>query len=215
MRRVLEVLLFVLTLPCAIGAQADTITFQFGAQTVEINGVTPRATVYIYGLAREPKGWTTSIVPRETKLRDDDGDGRIIWDLERPFPWRSVWFAVELESGNYGAAAPKEYTTRRIDLTSTHLKKDAAGEVQQLALGGSMIEFIVVRPKSGEVWGATVASRGSQDEGTEVGKVALSVLKLQPRDASSGPAPKSLKKDDVIFALNSFKAEYGVARVGE
>lgn len=216
MKAAFLMLLAILTLPVALRAQAaSALAIVFQPQSLEVTGVTPRATVYIYGLAREPKGWTTNIVPRETRLRDEDGDGRIVYDLRQPFPWRSVWLAVELDSGSYVAAAPAEYQTHRIDLTSTHLKKDAAGDVLQLAFDGSTIEFIVVRPKTGDVWGATVLSRGADDEGAEVGKVTLSVLKLQPRDGSSGPAPKGLKKDDVIFVVNSFRAEYGAARVGE
>jgi hypothetical protein len=215
MLRVLSILLLSLTVDAYAAESAKPLTITFGPSSVEIGGLTPKATAYVYGLAREPKGWTTSIVAREARLRDDDGDGRVSYQIAGVFPWRSVWLAVELEGGNYGTGAPPAYRVERTALTSTHLKKDATGEVLQLSFDGSLVECIVVRPKGSDVWGATIMSRGALDEGTEVGKVTLSALKLQPRSGTIAAAPKSLKKDDVIFVLNSFRGAYGVARVGE
>lgn len=210
-------LLFVLIAPAVFAAgDAVPLSMVFGAESIEIAGVTPKANVYVYSLAREPKERTTHVVPRFTRLADDDGDGRVRWDLDVPLPWRSIWLAVDLSNGNYAVAAPPAYTrAHRVDLTSEHLKKDAAGEVQQMVFGGSMVEMIVVRPRTEMVWAATVTLRGTEDEATEPGRVALSALNLRPQPPATEPAPKSLKKDDVIFLLNSFKAEYGVARVGE
>lgn len=215
MIRAVCILLLTLTVDAFAAESAKPLTITFGSSSVEIGGLTPKATAYLYGLAREPQGWTTSVVAREVRLRDDDGDGRVSYEIAGAFPWRSVWLAVELDGGNYGAAAPSSYRTERVDLTSRHLKKDASGEVLQLAFDGTIIECIVVRPKSSDIWGATIVSRGTLDEGTEVGKVTLSALKLQPRSGTAASAPKSLKKDDVIFVLNSFRGTYGVARVGE
>lgn len=215
MPRAAWILILVLTAPRLAGQPAKPLTITFGSSSVAVAGVTPKATVYIYGLAREPKGWSTSVVAREVRLRDDDGDGSVVYEIAGTFPWRSVWLAAELEGGAYAAAAPPAYRAQRVGLTSTQLKKDAAGEVLQLTFDGSLVECIVVRPKTGEVWGVTLVSRGPEDEGTEVGKVTLSVLKLQGRSGTTAPAPKSLKKDDLVFVLDSFRAVYGVARVGE
>ena len=210
-------LLFVLFARATFAATAPpSLTVNFAAQAVEIAGVTPKADVYLYSVAREPKEWTTDVVRRHTRLTDDDGDGRVQWDLGVALPWRSIWLVVDLSNGSYTVAAPPAYTrAHRIELTSAHLKKDVSGEVQQMAFGGSMVDMIVVRPRTAMVWSTMLTLRGTEDESTEPGKVALSAFNLRPQEPGSEPAPKALKKDDVIFLLNSFKAEYGVVRVGE
>lgn len=194
----------------------NAVTLGFSGSSIEVQGVTPNGTVYLYGLAREPRGFITAVVPHETRLRDEDGDGRVVLELAPPFPWRSIWFAVDLESGNFAAGTPAEYVTAaRIDFTSSNLKHDAAGDVEELAFDGGIVELIAVRPKTGEVWGASVLSRGGRDRGTETGKVTLPALDFDRRAGTTDPAPKKLKKGDVIFAMSSFRAKYAAARVGD
>jgi hypothetical protein len=192
------------------------LTLVFGESSVTVSGVAPKATIYLYSLAREPKGYVSNVVAHDTRLSDDDGDGRAVWAFEKPLAQRSFWLAVELDSGRYVAGTPEAYTNaERIDLTASHLKKDSAGEVQQLSAEGGMIEFVAVRPKDGSIWSATVTSLGTSDEGKEHGKVTLSAARLLPRGNSADGPPKSLRKDDVVLIVNSFTAQYGVARVGD
>lgn len=188
----------------------------FNATGVTVTRLEPGATVYLYSLSREPIGSTTKVVPREAKLVDDDRDGRVDWDLKIPLPWRSIWLVVEIKSGRYTVGAPPRYRqAKRIVLSSDHLKRDGAGEITQFAFRGSVVEFILVRPKSADVWGATIFSGSTSDEGIGTGKVRLSAVNLRPRAGTTDGAPRSLKNDDVLFMVTSFRAEYAAARVGE
>lgn len=199
---------------------ADTppqgLTLSFGERTIDVAGADPGSSVYIHGLAREPQGYRTSVVRREIKLVDDDRDGRVVWELDTPLPWRSIWFAADMTSGRYAAAAPPAYAeATRLELTSDSLKKDAAGEATQMGFSGSIVEFVVVRPKSGAVWRATVASGGALDEDTSRESVRISSVKLEPRAGTTEPPPHALKKDDVLFMVTSFNAQYLAVRIGE
>ena len=188
----------------------------FHATGVTVTQLEPGATVYLYSLSREPIGVTTKVVAREAKLVDDDRDGRIDWNLNDPLPWRSIFLAVEMKSGRYAAGAPPHYhQANRVSLTSDHLKRDGAGEITQFGFRGSVVEFILVRPKSSAVWGATIFSGSTSDEGMGTGKVRLSTVKLQPRGGTTEAPPNSLKNDDVLFMVTSFRAEYAAVRVGE
>jgi hypothetical protein len=193
---------------------SPALTFQ--ATGLAVSGIEPGTTVYVYGIAREPKGSHTAVIRRETKLVDNDRDGRVEWDLQMPLPWRSIWLAVELPSGRHTVGVPPQYRlATRVELTSDHLKKDAAGEITQFGLAGSIIEFVVVRPKAAEIWGLTAVSGGPLDESGGSDKVRVSALNLQPRSGTTSDAPKSLKKGDVLFMMTSFRAQYTSAQVGD
>src|SRR5215213_2362315 len=133
----------------ALGALAaepsPPLTVAFGSNSIVVTGIEPGATIYLYSLAREPKGYYTSILPREKMLSDENRDGRVEWDLQAPLPWRSIWFVVDMASGKYVAAVPPQYhQARRIALTADHLKRDGAGEIVQFGFPGSVVECVVV-----------------------------------------------------------------------
>jgi hypothetical protein len=190
------------------------LTLEFQPNALKIAGVTPGATVFIYGLAREAGAWTTNVVSRETRLNDGDQDGAIHWNFEKPLPWRSIWLAVELGSGKYGAGAPAGYPARRLDLTGSHLGRDKSGAVEQVSFTGTMIECLVIRPGDGNVWGGTIMAGSSDDRSTEQGTVTFLTQGLQPHHGTTIDAPAALEPADVVLVLNSFSAEYGVAQGG-
>lgn len=189
----------------------------FTATGVAVSELEPGATVYVYSLGRELRGTHTNVVPREKKLVDDDRDGQVTWDLGTALPWRSIWLAVEMGSGRYAVGIPPQYRSqaRQVTLTADHLKRDGVGEIVQFGFRGSIVEFVLVRPKTGEVWGATVVSGGAADEAVSTDKVRLSVVKLGRRTGTIEAPPKSLKKDDVVFMVTSSKAQFAATKVEE
>lgn len=214
MKNILLLLMTLLTVPALATDKPKQLSISFGAQTLEIAGVTPGATVFIYGLARESHAWVANIVPRETRLTDDDHNGAIAWNFEKNVPLRSVWFAVELGSGKYAAAAPNKYPARAIDLTSTHVARNSSGAIEEVSFSGSLVDCVVVRPANGNIWGATVAAHSSGDRSTAKRRVTFLISDLQGRQGTSAPAPSALDPNDVLFVLNSFQGEYGVAMGG-
>jgi hypothetical protein len=191
-----------------------SLTLEFQPHALKIAGVTPGATVFVYGLARETGAWTTNVVSRETRLTDADEDGAIDWIFEKPLPWRSIWVVVELSSGKYVAGAPAGYPAHRLDLTGAHLGRGKTGLVEQVSFPGTMIGCVVIRPSDGNVWGGTVIAGSSGDLSLEHGTVIFRTAGLQPHHGTTIDAPAELDPADVVFVLNSFHAEYGVAQGG-
>lgn len=193
---------------------ASALAFNFTAAGVTVSGASPRAAVYLYSLAREPRGYYTSVVQRDVQLVDSDGDGAVTWTFAKTVPPRSVWLAVDLSTGAAAVASLPGYPAVRQALDSNNLKNAVGDEIGALGAAGSLVAFIVVRPADG-VWGAAVGSRGPIDEGSENGKVTISAANLQPRLATAAAAPAKLKKGDVVFLINTFDSAYGMAIVGQ
>jgi hypothetical protein len=194
-----------------LAQEAPSMTI--GPSSIVIAGLTPKASVYAFGIAREKRGYFIDVMPRQTTLRDDDGDGRVEWTIATGVVTPSIWMAVDLTSGQYIAAVPAEYGATRIALSDQHLKK-FGGDVTKLAFPGTFVEFLVVRPGVG-AWRSVAGLHGPQDEGTDDDRITVSTLRLEPQGDNHEPAPDKLKKDDVVFFVNSFRGQYGIVRIGE
>ena len=211
-------LAFTVTLSAVIGiASADTpvaqLSIVFKSNVISIGGATRNQPIYLFGIAREPRGYITSVQAYEARLIDESGTGTVSYPFDSKVRHRSIWVAVDLVSGSATAATPEGYKAEVVSLTDRHLKKDPAGAIAQLAADGVLVEFVVIRPGVG-IWGQSVGSRGPADEGIEDGRVTVSVANLRPRGGTTDPPPQKLKKGDVVFVLDSFYAKYGLAVVG-
>lgn len=198
----------------AAAEQPQPLSVSLQPDGIAVAGATPKASIYAFSQSRELSHGFVSVVPRQTTLRDDDGDGRAAWTIGATVPLRSVWIAVDLTTGAYGVAVPAGYPATRVALSDDHLKKNFGSDITQLAFDGTLVDYVVIRPGVG-AWRGTVGLRGPDDEGTDEKKSTFSVEKLRPEEGTTAAAPKHLKKDDVVFVLNSFRAEYGVVRIGE
>jgi hypothetical protein len=192
----------------------QALSLTFNNDSISVGGAVPSHPIYLFGMARETRPYITRVQPYETRLLDSSGAGKVDFAFNKERSWRSVWLAVDLTSGAAVAGSPPEYSSNSITLSGKELKKDPGGEIAQIAADGSMVQFVVIRPGVG-VWGELAISQGPLDEGTDDNKVSLSIYKLQPLAGTTDPAPKKLKKGDVVFVLDSFHARYGVATVGE
>lgn len=98
--------LLLLAVPLAAGA-SPVVTFETSA--VVAGGLTPKGQVVWFSVAREISRQATSVVPRIELGKDDDGDGTVRLDLDEDVPLRSIWFAVDLATGEAGVAAPEGF----------------------------------------------------------------------------------------------------------
>jgi hypothetical protein len=204
-------LLSLVTSHVAAAQQAPVMTI--GADSIVISGLTPKASVFAFGISRQKSGYFVDVEPRQITLRDDDGDGRVEWPIVSGVAMRSIWMAVDLTNGQYITGAPEEYGATRVALSDQHLKK-FGGDVTKLAFPGTFVEFLVVRPGVG-AWRSVAGLHGPQDEGTDEDRITVSTRRLEPQGDNHEPAPDKLKKDDVVFFVNSSRAEYGIVQIGE
>jgi hypothetical protein len=131
----------------------------FEPQAVTAAGVTPKGRMVWFSVAREISRNAAKIVSRIEQVDDGDGDGKVRLDLARPVPLRSIWFAVDLETGEAGVAAPEGFPL----LEATLPDQAIAAALDRLDLDRQFVYLLLVRPGVG-AWALRVGDGGSSDE---------------------------------------------------
>jgi hypothetical protein len=195
--------------------QAPTITFQ--PRSITVAGITPKGQALGFSVARELAEDDVATVVRRTQvLTDDDGDGKVEWDLDRDVPLRSIWVAVDLATGQVAAASPAGYPLRRVSWRGGGLGRGGAG-ADQVADIRSFVEVLLVRPGQG-AWQLTVADGSAQDaDGAADGKLAAALDRLEPVPGLPGiPGPPSrFDPSDVVVVLDPNRMELIVVQAGK
>ncbi|HEV8432694.1 MAG TPA: hypothetical protein VGR95_04720 [Thermoanaerobaculia bacterium] len=169
----------------------------FNGSVVQIASVTPKGTVFVYGIAMEPTGWMNAIVRRATYLTDSGG-GAVSWTIDKPVPVRSVWFAVDLTSGMAATAYPDGFSAASLSLGDANLRKGLSGDIEELAMSGYAVDFAVVRPGRG-AWARYVHWDASNELPNERGTPHLKVLDLLPVAGTKDSPPPAMKPGDVVL----------------
>jgi hypothetical protein len=214
MKRALPLLLF-LALPAAVLAQpaGKNPKISFGERSVTVDGIAPKGEVVWLSVAREvaPDDVAT-LVRRSDVLTDDDGDGRVRWDLDRAVPLRSIWVAVDLASGAIATATPEGYPLRRVSWRGIGLENSPHAD--RVADARSYAEVLLVRPGEG-AWRMTVGDGSAEDDdGVADGRVAAALDDLRPLGRSAG-APARFGPRDVVVLIDPNRMELSVVEAGE
>lgn len=78
----------------------------FEPSAVVARGITPKGQAVWFSVAREISRRSIDVVPRHAVTADEDADGAVRLELGQEVPLRSVWFAVDLATGETAVAAP-------------------------------------------------------------------------------------------------------------
>jgi hypothetical protein len=202
MKRVL-CLLFVFCVAASTAAAAVRLTVV--ADGVRIEGVSPKSSVYVYGVSREARGTFSDVVESDATLYDDDGDAVIWWTPPTSIALRSIWIAIDLQTGAYAVGTPDGYAGTEIPLSDSNFSSRGAVGATDLALDGDVAHFLVVRPGGG-AWSAAAGANVHSSRAT------IAVADLN-RGRNALPAPASIEAGDIVVMINSFRAEYAVLRV--
>jgi hypothetical protein len=191
------------------------ITLQPRSITVE--GITPKGQALGFSVARELAEDDVATVVRRTQvLADDDGDGKVTWDLGRDVPLRSIWVAVDLATGQVAAASPEGYPLRRVSWRSGGLGRGGMA-ADQVGDARSFVEVLLVRPGQG-AWQLTVGDGSAQDaDGRADGKLAAALDRLEPvpgLPGITGP-PSRFDPSDVVVVLDPNRMELIVVQAGK
>jgi len=180
---------------------------------IEVRNVTPGGEVALMTASIEGVGGLLRQVTGATVVQDNDGDGIVRFSSPRPIPFRSIWVAVDLESGRHVIAGPDGYTVTVLPFSATLLKKDTDGVLG--LFNGEMVsaEMLVVRPKSGAWHLLTVEGAGSDGDKTH-GKLGLLNTDAMPV-GDSGPPPKHLKNGDILAVIDPGRMEVFVTEIGK
>lgn len=194
--------------PASLSAQAapkaPVITVQ--KTSVLVEGITPQGQVVWFSVAREvAEDDVATVVSRSDVMKDDDGDGKVVWEIAGEVPLRSIWVAVDLGTGRFAAAAPTGYPLRRVGFRGRGLargtrRSDRVEDARHAA------EVLLVRPGQG-AWRSRVSDgRGDDEDGFADGQIAAALDHLSPV-ASTAPPPARFEPKDVVVLIDPIKME--------
>jgi hypothetical protein len=186
----------------------------FSESAIVITGAVAPHPILLIGVGREPRGYINRIQTYQARLVDNTGTGSVSYPFNPTLSIRSIWVAVDLVSGVSVSGHPSRYTVTAMEASRDRLRKNDAGEIDQVSAPCTLCQFVIVRPGAG-VWSGTVASRGLLDDGNEEGSATVSLGKLRPDRETGGPPPKALQRGDIVVVLDSFHATYTLLTVGE
>jgi len=114
---------------------------------VVVKNLPAGATVMLFGVSVEHIPFSSSTRRYDAVLTDTDHDGTIEWTPRtKPIPQFSVWFAIDVVTGNMGSVAPTGFTPVRFDFPPNGLKRATDGKIVRMDLFTQNLEVIVVRP---------------------------------------------------------------------
>jgi hypothetical protein len=170
-------------------------------RSVTVDGVTAGGQVVWFSMAREvAEDDVATLVRRAEVQRDGDGDGKIVWDLDREVPLRSIWVAVDFSTGRAVAVSPEGYPLRRVTWRGRGLARGNSRSDRVEDFRG-YAEVLLVRPGEG-AWRLTVGDGSEQDDdGVPDGKLAAALDQMRPLAGAgeAGPPNRFGPKDVVVL----------------
>lgn len=207
MRSVLPVCL-VLLLAEPLSAAPPSLSFE--PEAVLAQGISPKGRVVWFSVAREISRQAATVVPRIEQAADDDGDGAVRLELGKEVPLRSVWFAVDLETGEAGVAAPEGFPLLEGDLAGRAIP----AALNRLELQHGFVYLVLVRPGLG-AWKLRAGDGGASDEdGQPDGTLRAALPSLEGIDPTTPPPPERFSPGDLLLVIDPNRMEYLRFRVG-
>lgn len=189
---------------------AAPLTVTFEPSAVAVSGITPKGQAVWFSIAREVSRNATAIVPRIEILPDDDGDGTVRLELARDVPRRSIWFAVDLATGETAVATPAGFPKVGMTLPA----KAVPAALDRLELERQLAYLVVVRPGVG-AWMLRVGDGGASDEdGEPDGTLRAALTNLSSLKADGPPPPERFSPKDVVLIIDPNRMESSAVRIG-
>jgi hypothetical protein len=159
-RRASLFLICALLLCVTSAAATDPLAIAFSQKEVTASGFTPKAPVVFFSVANQTGQFYATLVRRE-KVVTADSSGTAVYKLDEDLPRRSVWFAINLRTGEFAVAAPPTFPLRPT-LPQPTLARDSATGLDLVDLSADYAEILVVQPGMG-AWTDSVAKGSLKD----------------------------------------------------
>ncbi len=199
---------FLLALAAPLSAAPPEISFEPDA--VVARGITPKGQAVWFSVAREISRRSTNVVPRHAVEVDDDGDGSVRLELGQEVPLRSIWFAVDLATGESAVAIPEGFPLLEMDLPGGAIP----AALNRLDLQRRFVYLLLVRPGVG-AWQLRVGDGGASDEdGEPDGTLRAALSNLAPVQEDGPPAPERFSPRDVLLVIDPERMESATVRIG-
>jgi hypothetical protein len=179
-------------------------------QAVVASGLTPRGRVVWFSIAREISRRAATIVPRILLVTDDDGDGKVRLELGKDVPLQSIWFAVDLETGQAGVTAPEGFDLQEADLPARAIPAALNG----LDLDRRFLYAILIRPGAG-AWMLRAGDGGaSDDDGEPDGTLRARLASFKGLGASPQAPPTRVAARDLLLVIDPNRMDFLRFQVG-
>jgi hypothetical protein len=217
MKHLAPYLLLSLLLPAALLAQVlsgpPAPSIALAKSSVTVAGITAKGQAVLFGVAREiAEDDVATLIRRSQVLTDEDGDGAVRLDLDRDVPFRSVWVAVDLATGQFATTTPAGYPLRLVAWQGSGLERGASRS-DRVDDARSFAEVLLVRPGVG-AWQLTVGDGGgNDDDGAADGRIAAALDHMTPV-AGTVPPPSRFDPSDVVVLIDPNRMELTVVRAG-
>jgi hypothetical protein len=213
-KSLISLFILLVVAPAAFAAAPPQLQVAVSKQAVTVSNVTRGGSIVLFSCSRGGMARTIAVKPGANVLRDDDKDGVIQFaPIGGLVMLRSVWIAVDQESGAVAAGARPEFPLIVRPLAEDNLRKDVEQQIASLAIDIPRLLVLLVRPGTG-AWIEAVFDGEKGDHGASNGRVDLSFEDLQTIDGKD-KAPKHLKKDDAVIAIDPGQLDVFVAQVGK
>ena len=198
---VLAILL--LALSSSAGAAAPPVV-TLERQAVVASGLTPKGRAVWFSVAREISRRAAAIVPRILLVTDEDGDGKVRLDLDKDVPLQSIWFAVDLETGQAGVTAPEGFDLQEAALPARAIPAALNG----LDLDRRVLYAVLIRPGAG-AWMLRAGDGGaSDDDGEPDGTLRARLASFQGLGASPLPPPARVTARDLLLVIDPNRMDF-------
>jgi hypothetical protein len=198
-------------LAAAPASAAPRIAFE--ERAVVVDGLAADGRVALSGAATGRDGWVPFLY-RHDEVLTADATGAVRFELDRPLPADSVWFAVDLADGALTVAAPEGTALREIAVPARALRAELDGLDDERRY----LYVLVVRPASAaaapEEAGAWTMSVGdgaeSDGDGRQDGRLRALLAGLEPLGAGP-PPPERLAPGLVLVAVDATTLDFYAA----
>jgi len=175
----------------------------FGDQTVIASGVTPKGQVVWFGVMRDPDHGTLEWSHDEEITADQSGTGTVELNIGKPIALQSIWFAVDLATGQFAVNAPTGYPLRQFDLPSTAIP----AALNHLDIPRGLLIVVLIRPGIG-AWTIRAGDGAAGDsDGTADGKVDIDLTQLVPIGSTPG-ALKAFSPKDTLLVVDQAQMDF-------
>jgi hypothetical protein len=180
---------------------------------VAISGVTPKSDVAWMEIAREFSDMSLRLVRISDVATDDDADGAVQIDVDKPVDPQSVWIAVDLTNGAFAIAAPPDFPLHLTELPPSAVRPGAIGNADALDLSNHQVELLLARPGVG-AWAGTFGDGGPSDvDGVADGRLRVALDCLAPLGDSPASHATVLKPGDAVVVVDSTSLDVYAVRV--
>jgi len=197
----------------AVSAAEIPLQITVGEASIAVTNATPGGNVILFASGLDGSNG----VLRQRRLAEPvaaNGAGMLEYQPKRRFPYRTIFVAVDVESGRLAIGGPRDYEVQVRPFPTDKLRGDHDGVTGVADAEIPRVELLVVRPKGG-AWRLVASEGGTGDKDFQHdGRLALDFSTATPV-LGELEAPKRLKNKDVVVLIDSARLEVFTTEISQ